>query len=61
MAILAIVIAGICALPYAAVVVAAFSAGSDTLAHLADTVLWRYFTTTLILVICVGVGARSNE
>ena len=57
MAILAIVIAGTCALPYAAVVVAAFSAGSDTLAHLADTVLWRYFTTTLILVICVGVGA----
>ena len=37
-------------------VLAAVSADSDTLAHLFETVLARYAGTTLVLVVCVGIG-----
>ncbi|MBM9593490.1 ABC transporter permease [Roseitranquillus sediminis] len=55
-AVLAIAIACICALPGIAVIAAALSSSLDTLRHLADTVLWRYTRTTLILVAATGAG-----
>jgi len=52
----AALIAAFCLLPMVAVLFAAISAQSDTLAHLADTVLPRYIGTTVLLVILVGAG-----
>lgn len=51
-----LVIAGICALPFLGVLIAAVSGSLDTLRHLADTVLVGYVRTTLTLVTLVGVG-----
>ncbi len=53
---LACLVALVCALPYGGVVVAALAESSDTLAHLADTVLGRYIGTTLVLVVLVALG-----
>lgn len=53
---IAILIAAFCALPHIGVLLAALSAESDTLAHLADTVLGRYVGTTLILLTLVSLG-----
>jgi iron(III) transport system permease protein len=39
-----------------AVALAALTGGSETLVHLADTVLWRYTGTTALLVLLVSVG-----
>ncbi|MGR3492182.1 MAG: iron ABC transporter permease, partial [Shimia sp.] len=52
----ALLIAALCALPYAGVVVAAFGGSLDTLIHLADTVLARFTLTTLVLVLLVALG-----
>lgn len=54
---IALFIAALCALPYLAVLLAAFGGGTETLAHLAGTVLGRYTATTLILVAMVSAGA----
>lgn len=54
---IALLIAALCALPYLAVLLAAFSGGAETLGHLAGTVLGRYTATTLALVAMVGAGA----
>ena len=49
----AALLAGICILPQIAVLIAAFSGSFETLAELAATVLARYATTTLLLVVIV--------
>lgn len=46
----------VCALPMLAVVIAALGGGTETITHLAQTVLGRYVTTTLVLVLLVSVG-----
>lgn len=46
-----------CVLPYLAVLVAALSGSTETLAHLVDTVLWRYSRDTLFLVVLVMTGS----
>ena len=53
---MAFVVALVCALPMVAVAIAALSGGTDTVAHLAGTVLGRYSMTTLILVVLVSAG-----
>lgn len=53
----AIVIALICLLPIIGVVAAAVLGTTDTLLQLANTVLWRYTWTTLILVFLVAFGS----
>ncbi|WP_436398533.1 ABC transporter permease [Roseobacter sp. S98] len=53
---MAFVVAMVCALPMVAVAIAALSGGTDTVAHLAGTVLGRYSLTTLILVVLVSSG-----
>ncbi|MFP4569959.1 ABC transporter permease [Rhodosalinus sp.] len=55
----ALAAAALCILPMAAVVLAAFMGSFETLAHLADTVLWRYVFTTLQLVVLVGLGTAA--
>ncbi|SFC04346.1 ABC transporter permease [Tropicimonas isoalkanivorans] len=55
----AIVVAALCLLPMAAVLVAALLGSTDTLRHLADTVLWRYSATTLQLVLIVAAGTAA--
>ena len=64
LALVALTAAGVCALPMLAVLIAALSGGTETIRHLADTVLWGYTRTTLLLVLmvsvgtfCIGVGA----
>ncbi|GFE49068.1 iron ABC transporter permease [Roseobacter cerasinus] len=52
----ALLVALICALPMVAVVVAALSGGTETISHLAATVLGRYTATTLWLVLLVSAG-----
>ncbi|WP_298262001.1 iron ABC transporter permease [uncultured Litoreibacter sp.] len=52
----AVVLAAICVLPMVAVALAAVTGGSDTLVHLAETVLGRYITTTALLVVLVSIG-----
>ncbi len=46
-----------CLLPMLAVAVAALSGGTDTVQHLAETVLGRYTATTLVLVLLVAMGS----
>jgi len=46
----------LCLLPMVAVVIAAVMGGTDSIRHLADTVLARYTWTTLQLLIIVGLG-----
>lgn len=53
---IAIVVAALCALPMVAVALAAFGGGTETVAHLASTVLPRYAGTTLMLVCLVAAG-----
>lgn len=57
LAVFAVVIAAVAALPHLGVLLAALAGDLATLAHLADTVLWRYTSTTLVLVVAVGVGS----
>ncbi len=52
----ALVAAGLCLVPLVAVAVAAAAGTTETLAHLADTVLWRFTGTTLLLAALVAVG-----
>ncbi|MDB4187987.1 iron ABC transporter permease [Sulfitobacter sp.] len=52
----ALLVAGICALPMLAVLVAAMSGGTETVRHLADTVLAGYARTTLALVLMAAAG-----
>ncbi|NRB02760.1 MAG: iron ABC transporter permease [Rhodobacteraceae bacterium] len=49
-------VAVICALPMLAVALAAFSGGSDTVAHLWQTQLPRYIGNTVALVVLVAIG-----
>ena len=53
----ATVVAAICLLPLIGVLAAALFGSTDTLAQLADTVLWRYTWTTLALVLMVAFGS----
>lgn len=46
-----------CLLPIVGVVLAALFGSFETLSMLADTVLWRYTWTTLVLVLIVAVGS----
>ncbi|MEM9851965.1 MAG: iron ABC transporter permease, partial [Pseudomonadota bacterium] len=57
LAVFAVLIAAIAALPHIGVLLAALASDLATLAHLADTVLWRYTSTTLVLVAAVGAGS----
>ncbi|MEM1064260.1 MAG: iron ABC transporter permease [Pseudomonadota bacterium] len=52
----AFVAAGLCLMPMVAVALAAAFSGTETLAHLADTVLARYTGATLALVGLVAIG-----
>jgi iron(III) transport system permease protein len=52
----ALVVAGLCALPMLAVLLAALSGGTETVQHLAGTVLGDYARTTLALVALVAIG-----
>ena len=52
-------IAALCAMPYLAVMLAALQGTTETLAHLAGTVLTKYTLTTLALVIIVGTATFS--
>ena len=58
----ALVVAAICLLPLIGVVAAASLGTLDTLARLAETVLWDYTWTTLVLVtlVAVAVGAQHG-
>ncbi|MEM9427316.1 MAG: iron ABC transporter permease [Pseudomonadota bacterium] len=53
----ALLIAALCLLPILGVVLAAAFGTFDTLAMLAETVLWRYTWTTLVLVLLVAAGS----
>ena len=53
----ALLVAAICLLPLIGVVAAAALGPLETLAQLAETVLWRYTQTTLVLVVLVATGA----
>ncbi len=53
----AAVVGAICFLPMLAVAIAALTGGSDTVLHLMDTVLWRYTSNTLVLVVLVSLGS----
>ena len=50
-------VAAICLLPLLGVVVAASLGTFETLSQLADTVLWRFTWTTLVLVVLVALGS----
>ncbi|MEO1550570.1 MAG: iron ABC transporter permease [Pseudomonadota bacterium] len=52
-----LIVAGICLLPLLGVLAAASLGSFETLGQLAQTVLWRYTWTTLVLVLCVAFGA----
>jgi len=52
----ALLAAGLCILPMVAVAIAAVFGGTETISHLAETVLWRYAANTALLVILVSVG-----
>ena len=56
MSAVALLAAAVCLLPMIAVVLAAVQAGNGTLLHLLDTVLWRYSSATLQLVVLVAFG-----
>ncbi|MEM9580868.1 MAG: iron ABC transporter permease, partial [Pseudomonadota bacterium] len=53
----AVLVAAICLMPLIGVLAAAALGSFDTLAQLADTVLWRYTWTTAVLVLLVASGA----
>lgn len=52
----AILVAGICLLPMLAVAIAALTGGTDTIRHLAESVLGRYAVNTGLLVVLVSLG-----
>jgi len=52
-----LLVAAICLLPLIGVLVAASLGTFETLSQLADTVLWRFTWTTLVLVILVALGS----
>ena len=54
-----LVAAAVCVLPMVAVAIAALMGSTDTLRHLADTVLWRYTFTTLQLALIVAIGTAA--
>ncbi|WP_282127093.1 ABC transporter permease [Roseobacter litoralis] len=54
---IALFVAAICLLPIVGVIAAAAFSSFDTLGQLADTVLWRYTWTTLVLVVLVAIGS----
>ncbi|SPH19738.1 Sulfate transport system permease protein CysW [Ascidiaceihabitans donghaensis] len=56
LSVVALGVAVVCLLPMLAVVVAAFSGGTDTVAHLVSTVLPRYAGNTLLLALIVSFG-----
>ncbi len=56
LSVLAYLVAAVCLLPMLAVALAAFTGGTDTVSHLIDTVLPRYATATLVLVMLVAIG-----
>ncbi|MBD3665797.1 iron ABC transporter permease [Sulfitobacter sp. TSTF-M16] len=56
LAVAAVLVAAVCALPMIAVFLAAVSGGTETVAHLMQTVLGRYTVTTLALVLIVSAG-----
>ena len=51
------IVALLCLVPLAGVVVAASTGSMETVLRLADTVLWRYTSTTLALVTVVAIGS----
>lgn len=53
---IALLVAAICLMPLIGVVAAALTGSFDTLASLAETVLWRYTANTLSLVVLVAAG-----
>ena len=55
----ALLAAGLCLLPMIAVVLSAFLGGTDTLGHLAGTVLPGYVWTTVQLVLLVSIGTTA--
>jgi iron(III) transport system permease protein len=59
LAAIAYIVAAACLLPMVAVVLAALTGGTETISHLAETVLPRYTMTTAILVVLVAVGTFS--
>ncbi len=56
LAVIACLVAAVCALPMIAVLLAALTGGTETVTHLAETVLGRYTRTTLALVVLVAMG-----
>ena len=55
-AVMAVLIAAIAAMPHIGVIAAAVAGDLDTLKHLAETVLWRFTWTTLVLCLLVSIG-----
>ncbi|MEO1676801.1 MAG: iron ABC transporter permease [Pseudomonadota bacterium] len=55
----ALIAAALCLLPMIAVIIAALLGTTETLAHLADTVLTRYTLTTLQLTLFVALGTAA--
>ena len=55
----ALAVAALCLLPMVAVAIAAMLGSTETLAHLADTVLPRYTAATLQLVVLVALGTAA--
>ena len=55
----ALVVAALCLLPMVAVAIAALLGSTETLTHLADTVLPRYTAATLQLVVLVALGTAA--
>lgn len=55
----ALLVAATCLLPMIAVAIAACLGSTETLRHLADTVLWTYSVTTLQLVVIVALGTAA--
>ncbi|WP_208352270.1 ABC transporter permease [Pseudaestuariivita rosea] len=51
--------AGLCLVPMVAVLLAAFSGGTDLLQHLLQTVLWGYTANTLLLVVIVAISTAA--
>src|SRR6056297_3417024 len=54
---LALFVVAVCLMPILGVIAAALFGSFDTLCLLADTVLWRYTRTTVLLVILVATGS----
>ncbi len=59
LSVVAYLVAALCLLPMVAVAIASMTGGTDTVAHLMETVLPRYAFNTLALVILVALGALA--